>query len=626
VANPDSFLKFAQVILPPPWSAAVALVLVLGLVWLGAQLARRLRAALTPSPLDVAAGFVLATALVAALVHALALFGAATPAVLRAIGGALAASGLGMLSPASRAHARRSFETLQSMFRDATRLQRWALLASCVTVLSLGLASLGPPTDSDTLSYHLSVPLDWLAHGGARPRPEWLHARLVGLGESLNLLGLAMGTDCLGSLFQAAGLFVAVVAVASVAPTKSDRVFAVAIVTSCPLLPLMTLTSKPQLLPAAVCSVALALLVFHRSTSFKHFNIGTLWLIFGGLGFAVACKHSFIPGGVAITILVLTSLRRTPWFARALLVALSSFVVFALPVFVRNVLFYGDPLSPVFEGLRQNADPVITTFSSYLRDFGGDHSPANLLRLPWSLVVATRPWQLTSVLGAGALAVFAAIGGKKGDRDILAAAGAVTLATLVFGQLQARFFFESYLWCALAAVLASWTLRKHVLMVVLSLQMIETTAVAVYSLVAFLPAALTTGQREQLMTRTAPDYALSTWLDATLPQDAVVASDRVASLLMPRLTIPVDLAQMVAMAPLPEAAKQRRLRAALSIGGANTLLVTIPAYSSPYESLATELGAPTHVSPDFADAARNPWKQGPPYRVMIYSLRPEAVP
>jgi hypothetical protein len=613
------FLRFDAVILPPPWPAVVALLVVLGVFWLALQVARREQTA--PRALNVAASFVLVTALVAALIQILALAGVATQGVLGAIGAGLAAASVGLLAPSYRARARASFDSARSLFADSTVFQRSALVASAVTVAALGLASLGPPTDIDTLAYHLSVPLDWLAHGGAYPTPDWLHARLVGVGESLNLLGLALGTDCLGSLFQASGLLVAAAALTSLATTQGDRALAVALVASCPALPFLTLTGKPQLMPAAASTTALALYAWHRRTGFTHANAGTWWLLFGSASFAVACKYSFIPAGAVLAILVLAALWRTTWFTRAALAGLSLFVAIALPVYVRNVLYYGDPLSPLFERLRTDADPIVTTFSWYLRNFSGSHSFGNLVRVPWQIVVPTGPGHLTTVLGAGALAALAVPIRRYRNWDVLAAAAVVALVAAAIGQLQARFFFEPYLWSGLAAVLAAWSLRKQVLLVLICLQMLVTVPAAFYGTARLLPAALTSGHREQALTSLAADYALARWLDGVLPEDAMVATDRRSSLYMPRPALHADIVRTMRMAQVTESAKRGRILAMLAESGATTLIVTAPAESSPFGWLVADLGPPAHVSPEFRATVRNPWREGPHYRVLVYDLR-----
>ncbi|MES1254222.1 MAG: DUF1420 family protein [Acidobacteriota bacterium] len=624
---PVPFLRLDALLLAPPWSAAMALLIVLSVFVVAVHLARHLDACPGAPGLGITASFVLTTATLAACVQALALLGAATPRILRVVGGILLAAGsLGVLRSASQGQtwdrARACATDVRRLFAGAEGVQRWTLAASAFTGMGLTLAAFGPPTDIDSLAYHLSVPLDWLAHGGMRATPDWPHARLVGAGELINMLGLAMGTDCLGPVFQTAGLFVASSALISVAATTADAIFGLALVAGCPLLPFLVLTSKPQLLPAAATSVALALYVWHRRTHFARVTAGTLCAIFGALAFAAACKYSCLPASGVLVVLTLQALWPTRWRRAAVLAAITAFAVIAGPVYLRNWLFYGDALSPVLEGARHTADPVVQAFAWYLRNFAGGRTLGHLARLPVELVVARSPGQLTSVLGVGALAAAVSVTRRRENWPVVASATIATLAGVAFSQLAARFFLEPYLWFGLAAVLAPWTHGKAWLFVLVATQMTLTSAVATYSVVHLAPAALTAKARDHTLNRFAADYTLARWLDGVLPADAHIAVDRRSALFLTRPTaLHGDFAQMLAFARLSDADKRARLQAALSSSGATVLVLTAPVSSSPFASLAQRLGPPTLVSPMFPDAVRNPWREAPAAQVFVFDLR-----
>ena len=138
---PSAFLRFDAAMLAPPWPAAIALVVVLGVLWLGLQTARRLGGAHGSVALNTVAGFVLVAAMVAAVVQTLALLGAATTNVLRIIGGGLAVASLGLLGPTSRARAKESLHVVRACVAEATALQRWVLVASGVTFVALGIVA-----------------------------------------------------------------------------------------------------------------------------------------------------------------------------------------------------------------------------------------------------------------------------------------------------------------------------------------------------------------------------------------------------------------------------------------------------------------------------------------------------
>ena len=252
-----SFLRLEDLLLPPPLPAIVSLLIVLGTLNLSTLGARWLKTE-NKTPIELAAVFVITTGLLAALVHAVAWAGYACLPMLRWIAWALAALGVLELSKWKPG---KVVSLLGEYWREGSRVERFALIVSVLTLIGLFAAALGPAIDADSLDYHLAVPLDWLRHGGAYPRPDWFTARYVGLGESLNMLGLAAGTDGLGAAFQAAGLIVALLGVTAFAKTQADQLFAVLLVVACPIIVPLIINQKPQLLPAAALTVALVILV-----------------------------------------------------------------------------------------------------------------------------------------------------------------------------------------------------------------------------------------------------------------------------------------------------------------------------------------------------------------------------
>lgn len=618
---------FDALIWSPPWPASIAVLVVLGVLWLGCQAARGARPAGLRGgacALDIAGGFLFATALLAAVVQGLALTGMATPTVLRIIGAGLLVCVAGLAGPVPRGVAADIRQALAALWKNGTGLERWGLAGSGVVICALGLGALAPPTEIDTLGYHLSAPLYWLGHSGAYPTPYWLHTRLLGVGESLNLFGLALGSDCLGAVFQWSGVIVAAAAMMSVAATARDQVLALTIVAGCPLLTSLVLTGKPQLLPSAATAFAVASIVVHRRTAFAHATPAAVWIILTATGFAVGSKYSFIPAGAAIVLLLLWSLRRTPLLGTAIVAGTTTFVVIVLPVYVRNFLYYGDPLSPLLERVVGDADPVVTTFSWYLRNFSGSHTLSGLMLLPWTLVVPDGPGTLTTVLGAGAIAVAVTSLKNRDAWPLLIAAAAVACVTAAVGQLSGRFFLEPYWWGCIVAVAAPWGVRKRVLSVLLAAQLMIAAALAVYGAGVLFPGALTTAARERVLTRLAADYSLARWVDEVLPPDAVVATDRRSMLFLRRRTLPADFCEMTALSPLGESGKRQRLLELIEKGDAQFVLVTMSPRRSCYREFAAVLGTPVHVSPPFPDPARNPWRAGPETMVAVYDVRPAA--
>jgi hypothetical protein len=555
------------------------------------------------SPVEYAAAFVLSTGLLAALVHTLAWGGYASVSAMRLGGWVLAALGILELSPWRLVGAKRF---LCEQFSKASLAERCALVLSLVTVVGLCATALGPATDSDSLEYHLGVPLDWLRHGGAYPRPDWFFARLAGgLGESLNMLGLAAGTDALGATFQAAGLVVALVGVTAFTRTRADQLFAVLLVTACPVIVLLINLQKAQLLPAAALTVALVILVQRFTT----FDLLTAVLSFGCVAFAIGCKLSFLFPGTVVVFIGLVAAVRAQRLRLALLTFTGCVAIFAVPIFIRNFVFYGDPISPFLERWRPDSDPAIIGFAEVLRDYSGRHTLGNLARLPWDLAVTFQPGNFHNVLGLGTLGFLLALRERGSTRQLLLAALAAFALIAVLGQLTPRFFLEPYLWSAAAAAAVPWRPLKAIFFKVLTVQAALMAVVAVYLVVVLFPGALTQAARERVMTVMAQGYAEAKWLDATLPPDAIVLAAWKYVALMPRPFVSGDRFLYSGERPLTSNEKQQ-LTAFVREKGVTVLVTPYPIPYPAYSWLATHYGTTLAGPAQFPFATRSPFNRG----------------
>jgi hypothetical protein len=595
-ANP-SFLRLEDLLLPPPLPAVVSLLIVLGTLNLSTLGARWLKSE-NKTSIELAAIFVITTGLLGAFVHALAWAGHASIPLLRFVAWVLAV--LGMLE-LSKWKPRRLLSLLGEYWSEGSRVERLALTISVLVLIGLFAAALGPPTDADSLEYHLGVPLDWLRHGSAYPRPDWLHARLAGLGEAINMLGLAAGTDNLGALFQAAGLVVAVIAVTALASTRREWLFAFLFVAASPVMVSLVITQKWQLLPSAGLTLGLVFLL----KRFNKFDQTTAIIVFGCASFAVGSKYSFLLSASVVVLLGLLAAFRAKQFWPALLVLTLWFTVMALPVFARNLVFYGDPISPLLERWRSNADPTILAFAEHLRNFGGPVSVEKILRLPWDLTATIKPAGFHDVLGLGVFGFLVAIGAQGPARRLLVAALAVFGLVAAFGQLTPRFFLEAYLCCAAAAATAPLGSLKELFLRGLTAQGVLVAGVVLYLGAVLFAGSLSLAGRERVMTAMASGYSEAKWLDSKLPPDAIVLENFRYRALLPRPFVAGDRFFMKdvpdSTRPLAEFVKKQQV---------TVLVTTYPIEGSAYRWLAAHYGAPLAGPAKFRSAARSPFNRG----------------
>jgi hypothetical protein len=489
-------------------------------------------------------------------------------------------------------------------WRALGRLERLGAVLALATGLALLLAALGPPTDADSLDYHLGAPLEWLRQGRFVSRPDWLSLRLSGLGEGLNMVGLAAGTDTLGAILAVAGMGCGVVAASSLAQRPGDRVLAALLVVTCPLMMFLVPSQKPQLLPAVGLALAVALAV----TRWGRMGPGSIVLASTGIAFAPACKYSMGLPAATAAILLLIAARPSGRVGWAVVSLGLMGVALVGPVIARNLIAYGDPVSPLLERWKSSPDSAVVGFARMLREYGRD-PVAGPGWAALQLLLPMRPGLYGTALGLGGLAAFASGWSREAAvRTALACAGVVVVGVLAAGQVSARFLLEPYLWLAMVAAAAPWGWAKHWLFLALLLQG-AVAAIAAGGLAASLaPGALSARAREAVMNRSALGALEWQWLDVRLPKRAIVL---VTSRSRALATRAFEAADRVAYSSAREEELLRLVR-----GGRADVAVVGEPLTAEFEALERSCGAGSWASPSLELPVRNPWNRG-----VFYSLR-----
>lgn len=608
------FPQMEDYLLPLPLPAVVAVLITLGLKYLGARLVRALCPE-TPSPLKQAAGFIMAASLAGAAVHLLALAGLAHHGLLRIMAWSVAALGVVELLRFSRKSGFPWGRRISLLFQEQSAWGRAALMLLGITALGLGLSALGPPTDADSLDYHLGVPLDILRQGGALPRSDWFHARLTGLGESLNLLGLAGGSDVLGACLQCAGMVAALAAITTLARSDLDRIFVALCLLGCPVLAFLVPNQKPQMLPAAATTAAIVLI----ASRYQAMEAATLTLACWCAVFAVACKYSFILSGTLVLAGGMLAAYRAGLLGWAVAVTLVAYLVLALPVHLQNYLFYGDPLSPLLERFRTPSDLGVLRFAAFLRAHT-DAGP-NLWPFPLNLFLPSSLGTITTVLGLGPLLLIIVLREWRAEgaglRFLIVSALLVTVVILALGQIGARFLLEPYLWIVAAAGAAAWRPLKKFIFQLLTCQLLLMALVAGFGAASLFPGALTASLRHGTMSTSAYGYLEARWLDEVLPPEAVVASDLRSLALMPRPFISRDV---IAFAQPHRLMEQEKVRSWAASRGVNALVTFYPLPTKMKDAFGPYLGEMLGGPKEFGLGYRNPWKKGAVHQVVTYRL------
>ena len=601
------FLKLEDFLLPSPLPACLAILICLGFKYLGSYLVSFLRQSV-PSPVESAAGFILVTGLTASFVHLLGFLGVAYLWPIRLLSWAFALIGLISLFRLKQASLLAIFRSFNKMFRQQPFYCKLGISLVFITGVSLFLASLGPPTDADSLDYHLGVPLDILRNHQAYMRMDWLHARLIGLGESLNMLGLAGGTDVLGASLQFSGLLAVLLSLLTLVKTDFERIFTAILVMGCPLLLFLIPNQKPQMLPVAATTVALILLV----RNFKSLDYQTYILAFGCACFAMSCKYSFLLSGSTVIVTGLIAAYKFKKLGIAALIAMLGVLVFLLPLCLQKYFFYGDPLSPLLEKYLAQSQVSVISFADFLKNYR-DSS----VMFPFSLILPDSPGTISTILGVGCFIIFAASRVRGYSIVFLICAMIAAIATFFLGQVTSRFYLEPYLWI-IAAVVSTPMLKVNSLFLKLILVQLFCVAImASVGAVILFPGALTASLRHKVMYKCAYQYGESNWLDETLPKDAVILSDLRSKALLPRKFVSSEKFYYSLNTNDTVALEKEKLL--IKQSGVNTW-VTFDNNTNPFPYFAAYFPRLIAKSQTFRNAVRNPWNATTSGQIVVYGI------
>ncbi len=613
------FFRLEDYLAPSPLPALLAILMVCGIKYLGTRLLRPLQSGAS-QPLYTAAAFILAAALLGAAVHLLALTGVAYLWLLKIMAWSVAAGGILELSRISKERLFRLYDQAAAGFRSQSLWGKAAGVLLGITLAGLFLGALGPPTDADSLNYHLGVPLDILRHHRAYPRPDWLFSRLAGLGESLNLLGLAGGTDILGAALQFAALVAVLVAVNTFSRDNRDRLLVSMLVVGCPVVAFLVLNQKPQMLATAATTVAIVLI----AQRFQDIDRGTLLLSFGCALFAIACKYSFMATGAIILAVGLLAARRAgllPWAAGTCLVA---YLILVFPGNLQNWIFYGDPLSPFLERFRAHGDPAVLRFAEFYRDYGD--SGSTLVPFPLNLFIPASLGDLTLVLGLAPLLLILGLRRVKEvpARVLLYSALAAAPFSLLLSRMGARYLFEPYLWIVPLAAFMAWGSLKSWLARVTLAQTALMAGLGLLGALTLFPGALTGSLRHRVMTERAFGYAEACWVNEVLPADAVVLAWSRSVALAPRPFLSRDI---LIFSDLNNPVERDNIKKLIESFRVNTVVAQSPFELERllFQSLGLFPGNRIAGPQKFITATRNPWNRGT-VELSIYRLGEPSLP
>ncbi len=304
-----------------------------------------------------------------------------------------------------------------------------------ILILLYLLSSLSPPTDADSLDYHLGFGKLILQLGGLYPRTDWMHYRLAGSGEYINAIGINWDVDNLGALMQFFSVVILLIFMNVYGYAKNKTIYMLSVLSS-PILLFMINTQKYQIMPSIGLSIAL------MSCFVEEYSIllGILAVI--TCVFSVSAKVSFIITGLIVILFLLCSPRGISNKIMLLFVLLLSYALCGFPMHLFNYISYNDPFSPILQYYLNLSGDISAgrVYAVFMKDYK-DH----ILPFPINLFIPGSIGTISTSLGAGTLLFLYLF--KLPSKSNMCRFALVTIlfALLFFSQNgNARFFLEGY--------------------------------------------------------------------------------------------------------------------------------------------------------------------------------------
>jgi hypothetical protein len=259
------------------------------------------------------------------------------------------------------------------------------------------ILSISPPTDIDSIDYHLGAPLVWFKKNGYTPEYTWLHYRLVGIGENLNLIGIYFKTFNFGQILQFVGLLLVLFFGNFFLKNNTEKNIYSILILSCPLLLFLVSSQKFQLLPAAL--IFCSFLILFKKDKINSFDI---FFIISCIFFSIGCKLSYIFPALIIFVFLSFKSYQLKKFYNLIIISIVLFIIILFPLYLRNFIYFLDPVSPILENLKILKDINLINFLNFNKTFGYDMNNFQFVR---SVFFASAPEFATS-LGYSAFIIF----------------------------------------------------------------------------------------------------------------------------------------------------------------------------------------------------------------------------
>lgn len=406
-----------------------------------------------------------------------------------------------------------------------------------ILIFSFFLISLLPTIDADTLDYHLGFGVDIINNRVIQAREDWLHYRLAGSGEYLNLLGLTFGGRNFGQLLQFSSLLIFLISILTIEQNKvkdlkkknlENQLNQLLFIS--PVIIVMMFSQKYQLFGSSVLFYLFTLIYFY----FCNKNKAYLHLICLTLCFLVTLKHSYIITAGVISILLLFKIVKNNHLNSFLKFTMIGFFLLNMPFFLKNLYFYGDPISPLLEQFKLKPNYDIINFSQSIKIA---EEKINILNLPLLILNFFIPLSKSNILhffGLSAFTIFFILNHKSIKLKFFTHFIFFYFVLFVLiGHNSIRYYIDIIFISILFCKIYFLKFYKNFFFIkLLKISKIQSLVILFLNFIIFLffiPKGFNPNSYAKILSNYAPYYDEIKWIEMNVPKGSIVISENVRS-------------------------------------------------------------------------------------------------
>ncbi len=435
----------------------------------------------------------------------------------------------------------------ENIFKFLKPLHRNRIIIFLLLLLAI---SLSPASDVDSLDYHLGLPIQIMRDEIYKPDFFWIHSRVIGLGEFINLIGLSVGTKNFGSIIQFSSILILIKIFLYVKGNVNSKFNFYLFIFSCPLILTFLIFQKVQLLPNVGLVLSIVLFLDNLKLENKKLFLITIFILLMSSTF----KYSFLINTFVIfsTLIFMNLFNRKIY--QLIFPSLLIFSISILPLLLKNYFFFGDPLSPFFEFLKNSPDQNVVNFSKILgSDTYGDFMNFNfwtIFLFPIFLSFSNKIYFVNHLLGVGILFLYYFLFNKNFYQNkktkFLLFIIIFNLCIYIFlaKQLTPRYYIDTYFILGLILILNYEQIKHNLfskfIIVLMKLELVMVLSISIFIIFFLTSASLNQNSYKKFMKNGADGYSEAIWINEILPKNAIFLSENSRShALFPRKFISI---------------------------------------------------------------------------------------